>query len=261
MITSYSRNGIIYNPTTKEPPVNGFFFKIKDKENKTRGYLLGTVHYGDYYVQQLNAKIHKAFDKSSLYAKEVGSKAGLEKFSERLKALTQDEISNYQIWQLVRERAFCFLDKMIDKGVEHLLDVKAANNKKPIVDIDDVDLNVKLIRYMASKNDINFDKMMQKDKEELEKFDNKAKAMAKHFEELMQAWKKGDDACFHRPELANYELNAERNIYMAGKINQFLTCSQKRCFFTFGAAHLFTDIGVLELLKQKGWMLKRVNAF
>lgn len=53
----------------KEP--TGPFWKIKDKENKTVGYLLGSIHITPNYLHDLNSRIRKCFEKSKTLAVEI----------------------------------------------------------------------------------------------------------------------------------------------------------------------------------------------
>ncbi len=60
----------INGPLLQEP--KGFFWKIK-KEEKTVGYLLGTIHKAPVYVLNLNSRIRKCFHKSSRLAVELNT--------------------------------------------------------------------------------------------------------------------------------------------------------------------------------------------
>lgn len=87
-------------------------------------------------------------------------------------------------------------------------------------------------------------------------------------ENIFEAWEKGDEnALIDKITVKNYSdtlevafhklLNENRNFKMVDKISQYL--SDKECYFVIvGSAHLFGEKGIINLLKTKGYRLKKI---
>lgn len=87
-------------------------------------------------------------------------------------------------------------------------------------------------------------------------------------EDLFQAWLVGDEKTIEKEiapkessneyEVAYAEiLNDKRNVKMAKKISEYL--STRECYFVVvGAAHLFGEKGIINLLREKGYKVSKI---
>lgn len=94
------------------------------------------------------------------------------------------------------------------------------------------------------------------------------KTKNEEIEELFYAWLQGDttkiiDQITPKNDATELEkeflelLNDERNVKMVSKIEEFI--SKGDCYFVVvGSAHLFGEKGILNLLKEKGYLVKKL---
>jgi uncharacterized protein YbaP (TraB family) len=94
------------------------------------------------------------------------------------------------------------------------------------------------------------------------------KTKNEEIEELFYAWLQGDttkiiDQITPKNDATELEkeflelLNDERNVKMVSKIEEFI--SKGDCYFVVvGSAHLFGKKGILNLLKEKGYLVKKL---
>ncbi len=139
----------------------------------------------------------------------------------------------------------------IDK---HFFD-QARTDKKEILSLESIEYQVSLLEGMSSGNQ---EAALLETIQELDLF-------KKEFEEIVKAWSNGeskklDELLFESfkdyPELLN-QLIVQRNKNWVPKIEEFLN-HKGNVLVVVGAAHLIGNRGVIEMLRQKGYVVEQL---
>ena len=139
----------------------------------------------------------------------------------------------------------------IDK---HFFD-KAKVDKKEILSLESIEYQVSLLEGMSSGNQ---EAALLETIQELDLF-------KKEFEDIIKAWSRGEtkkldelllESFKDYPELLN-QLIVQRNKNWAPKIEEFLN-HKGNVLVVVGAAHLIGNKGVIELLRQKGYVVEQL---
>jgi len=139
----------------------------------------------------------------------------------------------------------------IDK---HFFD-KAKTDKKEILSLESIEYQVNLLEGMSSGNQ---EAALLETIQELDLF-------KKEFEEIVKAWSNGEikkldelllESFKDYPELLN-QLIVQRNKNWVPKIEEFLN-HKGNVLVVVGAAHLIGNKGVIELLRQKGYVVEQL---
>ena len=139
----------------------------------------------------------------------------------------------------------------IDK---HFFD-KANADKKEILSLESIEYQVNLLEGMSSGNQ---EAALLETIQELDLF-------KKEFEDIIKAWSSGEsmklnglllDSFKEYPELLN-QLIVQRNKNWVPKIEEFLN-QKGNVLVVVGAAHLIGNKGVIEMLRQKGYVVEQL---
>jgi len=257
----------------------------------TTVYLMGSIHVASKKMYPLNPKIEDAFKKSNILGVEVNVQKtdmvliaslvreyGFLKNGNKLEYLLDKETINIvkdlskeygllfnqvnlmQPWlvALTLDQAYSMKFKYrLKYGIDiHFLN-EAQKFKKDIVEMESLESQFSIfseLNYDIQKIFLNgvIDKIINKK--------NETKI-------LLNFWKKGDVKKLEYLILRDFKkykgswplyqaLIVERNIEMTKKIEKFLK-SKKKYFIVVGAGHLIGDNGVVRLLRDKGYKIKR----
>jgi len=273
----------------KEP--QGIFWKVK-KEEKTVGYLLGSIHSTPNYLLHLNSRINKCFKKASrldveidITREEIRNSLGeqiKEYLENRLKKLTPEQMENLTN-TLKKIYPDCSGDDFILKGISKLkssslflhksgidfeLIRQAKELEKPIGDLETLQQHMK--ESKSDKGDLLSEIIIQvlasrvedRDPEELlntiiQKISDEGKSVLEGF---YRAWDEGNLEEFdHSKTDSNEEkmIMTERNMNMAFKFIQNITSGEKP-FACVGAAHTAGPMNMRDFLQQFGYTTVRI---
>lgn len=263
-------------------------FLWKVQSNKAIIYILGSVHVGKKDMYPLKPIIEKAFNQSNILVVEVNIESI--SMSKKLKLLadfsysgddvlkkhlsqktykqakaklseygiTIELVKKYKPWLIASMIAVLELRKLgysENYGIDRYFIRKAKDNMK-IFDLETAEYQMSLFNDFSDEVQERFLFYTIQDLHTL-------KDMMNH---LMKSWTEGDVKRFESafiqsfdyPELLPvYEkLINERNINMTTKIEGFLK-TKKRYFVVVGAGHLIGKKGIIELLRQKGYLVEQ----
>lgn len=226
------------------------FYKIKDKKNKTRGYVYGTAHKifndPDFSIPQ---RIKHKLDKSSCLVLEAD-------IIDELKDIgTKDEIIE-KIKQINSTLQSMDLDLLVHaydakKTIRYLENIE---DQKQIIDAWKEEF-YKNITAKVFRLPMNEKYMTEEEKKFSKEYDEVC--------ELMDiAHKTTDEAIVDRvarrgcSEEFYVRFNNERNEKIADKGDSMLRAGDKP-FIAIGAGHTVSEAGVVNLLRKKGWTLEK----
>lgn len=221
----------------------GIFYKIKDENLKTRGYIYGTSHRiefdGDF---TLNQKVKRAFERSNKLIVECNS-------------LLAQQMS--RLGSNIKEQ-ICELKKN--------LDILHNNFAKELY----IDLNLLIDGYDANKEIIALE-TPEEQKSYLELMSNPKyrEISSEKYSEIgllnRIVHKTSNEEIVER--CAKFGLSKEgikfffdeRNVKMAEIIDNNILGRIDKQFIAVGAGHLVGVTGIVNLLKEKGWILEKVE--
>ena len=264
-----------------------FLWRVRSKT--TTVYLLGSLHFFKKEFYPLNKKIEEAFDQSRVLAVEanivekgnidlqkIGEKAfypesdGLEKHvsaeaydlvkKEAMKlGLPLDLLNRQRPWMLALTlEAIAIVKLGFDPryGIDvHFLS-KAAGRR--IVELEGLDYQINLLSALSDEEQESVLLMTLKG---LQRYPEEA-------DQLMQAWLSGDargmDSIVTKditgaPRMSSIydKLFSERNRNMVSKIEEFLNV-EGTYFVVVGAGHLAGQKGMIEILREKGYLIDQL---
>lgn len=221
------------NPQQK---MDGMFYKIKDNNLRTKGYILGTVHESTEPGRlKLNTKILKSFIKSSKVVVEVDS----------LKLLAfKDEKSCRDFVNGRMDLELLYAAYRIGKSIQELETIEEQVeflNKVASPEVIEK-------RTIAVRKSFNREELTQNEKESVAQLRLLEEAWIKGSEEeLVNARKKSPKA-----------VTDERDLPMSKKIDKLLQ-ENKKIFIAIGTSHLVSDQGVISHLRKKGWSIVKIS--
>jgi uncharacterized protein YbaP (TraB family) len=230
----------------------GIFYRIKDKDQVTKGYIYGTAHtIFDDPNFCLNNKVKRCFDKSTSLIVENDVLAG--KTFNRISTDIDKKIE--------------YLKKSGPQSIDLELLINAHEAKKNVMELETVEEQESLVKECSLEYGKNINSKLfklpineeQMTKEEL-KFYNE-------FEEIDKlkgiAHKTSDEELINRISRYGYSdefykrINDERNEPMVEKIDSYLQTKGKH-FIAVGSAHTVSEAGIVNLLRKKGWVLQKI---
>lgn len=241
---------------------NGVFYKVKDDNGNTRGYIYGTTHYNNDPNFKINEKVIKAFDKSESISLEANV-FELKKFVEfKAQYLSSEKANSF-------ENFFDYVSSSLINGVFMDIDlhIRAHKSQKKIVFLEETDLHEKICKKL--------EKIKEELKKKLEVLPNNESLMTEeqrlfkeeyleHLQLLATVHKTSNESSIKKvsrfgvPETLNSFFEDERNIKMTEKLNSLFKKNEKH-FCAIGAVHCISDeMGVIKLLREMGWTLKQV---
>lgn len=145
-------------------------------------------------------------------------------------------------------------------GIEHLLTEYSGNFRVPLGALESND--EARAQMVDEVRQVERTKLLACSQEEVEQFILES---INRLKEMVDAWRRGDSETIlglSHNELAGFEELSEqvlskRNVSMTDNIDHVLRTSEGPHFFAVGAAHLPGDDGIVELLKRKGWTLRK----
>lgn len=260
------------------------------KDNKEM-YLFGSIHATQDGAENLPDYVENAFDECDYLAMEIDIERVMNNFEESLnlmqrlmytdgttikdhiseetynaavKYLTESGLySSYydsfkpMMWISLLETANSGLNSA--KSMESIMTAKATEAGKEILEVESMDIQLNVFEKVSDKlADIMILSYTQLD--EAESAESEA--------ELYNSWKHGEVVGDTDEEIpdeykADYEIYrtamlTDRNAGMADKAEEYMN-DGKKVFFMVGAAHMYGNDGIVELLKDRGYTVERVS--
>lgn len=224
-------------------PLKGYFYKIKN-ENKTVGYLLGSIHIGNELMANLNPTIRKAILKSSIIAGEEDIRAmGKKKFKIKENLLDIKKRNDLFMSDVIATSKLSFdlgMEKCILKGIQERHDKKECVGLETDEEKED-SLNLGL---QVSKPNLSKTKSV--------------KQLLKNFTKVLD----GDTNFLYKVYRQEQKENqlffknlVERNKKMTERAVPYF--EKGRTLIVVGAGHLYGEEGMIHLLTTKGYKLNR----
>jgi|WetSurSiteA1Bulk_404760.scaffolds.fasta_scaffold02896_5 uncharacterized protein len=277
----FVRNAVAENQKT-------FLWKVQSKT--TTVYILGSIHFMKKEMYPLNKKIEDAFDKSQILAVEANvndiSKIDIQKLLETAFYTGNDTFENHvskETYELVKTEfeGIGFPILVINKqkpwilaltltslelaksgydpeyGIDmHFL--SEASGRKEIKELESIDYQINLLSGFSDRDQEAFLLYTLKDLNSLDT----------EVDQLIRTWKTGDAKgmesllikSLHEDQKLTsvYEkLLYERNRNMVSKIEGFLNTTGTH-FVIVGAGHLVGDKGIIEMLRNKGYLVDQI---
>lgn len=232
----------------QQAPIKGHFYKIKNDE-KTVGYLLGTMHRGYGLMDNLNPQINKALEKSRIVAGETILNKPLQDLTaEQEKVEIQYGKAAGGIMELAKAKAYwgtekCILRKIKDDPKEHV-GLETNEEREKFLKLVSKDINHETVKEWTKKEKLNpyytklvvygifLDYLLGKEFDENE--DNEERKIF--------------------PEECS--MMDERNYNMAVRAEGHM--KRARTFIAVGEDHLHGKKGIKSILISKGYSLVRV---
>lgn len=273
-------------------------WKVTSENSDATLYLMGSIHAAKPDTFPLRDEITNAFEESDYLAVEANTKEFEKDVSaqrefiqkcmysdgskiydhisqetyEKAKAFLKEENQYYEVYDLykpymwstyIENALISQSDIAFDQGVDTTLIEMAEEAGKEILEVESIDFQLDLLLGFSDEL---YDIMIS------ESIDSKDD-YAQEFNDLYDAWHSGnveeymeeeeelpEDITEEEEQLYeeyNKAMLTDRNIGMADKAEQYLA-EGKNVFFVVGAAHMVGDDGIVQLLKDRGYTVKRV---
>lgn len=257
-------------------------------------YLFGSIHATQDGAENLPDYVQKAFDECDYLAMELDTDSMMNDLGQALQ-LTQklmytdgttikDHISeetynaavkyltekglymsyydNFKpmMWISLLENAM-YNDAGIDitKSMESIMTSKAKKANKKILEVENIDIQLGVFDNISDElADVMILSYTQADPSEQAKANNKLYEQWKHGEAIEDT----DDEEIPDEYKEDYEkyskaMLTDRNKGMADKAEEYMN-DGKKVFFMVGAAHMYGDDGIIQLLKDRGYTVERL---
>ncbi len=261
-------------------------WKVSSKQNTV--YLLGSIHLMREEAYPLNKSIEDAYQDTQTLVLEIN----LDEASSSAALLLMRSKGLYPAGQTLRENVSAQSFELVKKKTEELgLDFQQISRLRPwLITITLAAVQLEQLGYDPTLGiDKHFFDLAKKDKKEVLNFEsieyqvnlleglssgNQEAALRetiqemdlfkKEFEEIIKAWSNGEikkleelllDSFKEYPELLD-QLLLQRNKNWAPKIEGFLN-RKGNVMVVVGAAHLVGNRGVIEMLRQKGYVVEQ----
>ena len=263
------------------------------KDNKEM-YLFGSIHATQDGAENLPDYVQKAFDECDYLAMELDTDSIMNNLEQALKftqklmytdgTTIKDHISketydaavkyltekglyisyydNFKpmMWISLLENAM-YNDAGIDitKSMESIMTSKAKKANKKILEVENIDIQLGVFDNISDElADVMILSYTQADPSEQAKANNKLYEQWKHGEAIEDT----DDEEIPDEYKEDYEkyskaMLTDRNKGMADKAEEYMN-DGKKVFFMVGAAHMYGDDGIVQLLKDRGYTVERV---
>ncbi len=237
----------------------GLFYKIKDQNNTTKGYLYGTVHtiHVDRSTVQtdptvrLHERVIKALHKSSALVTESTLLADKDNKPLKEHENMADEIISKMKKEIFllpsRDKELIVIAYENNKELKYLesIEVHIKNNE---LLINDLTTNIMKNYSSANKDDSLLDSAELEFKNNFKIFNTYSGIIHKCRDEAIIS----TTTSLISPHVKLMVIDG-RNANMAIKIDEFLLNSPTKFFIGIGVAHLINEEGVVNLLREKGW--------
>jgi len=266
-------------------------WRIQSQNKNNSVFLFGSIHVADASVYPLRPTVENAYKNSDILVVEVdetqadqvklneilmkrGFYPGTETIADHINQETMQMLQNFlnksgiPYVTIARMRPGLIaitltvarivqLGYSPELGIDRYFLNKARNNKKPVHQLETAEAQMELL--LSFSND---DLILKHTVISLDDMD----AM---FNEIINAWKSGDtgkieavmltEQLNENPEFESLfkRLFDDRNVMMAKKIEKMLHLT-KNYFVVVGAGHLVGDMGIVSLLKNKGYKVKQL---
>jgi len=265
-----------------------FLWKIQSQTNKV--YVLGSLHLAKKEVYPLNQKIENAFDQSDFLVVEANvndiKKIDIQKIMESAFYPANDTLEKHVSletfegvkketgglgipFELINKQKPWFLAmtlvslESIKLGLDPNLGIdkyflSKVEEKKKILELESLDYQISLLSGFSDKDQELFLIYTLKDLD----------IMEQEVSQLVQAWISGDtksmESILTRSVSEDKRLSTifeklifERNRRMVSKIEDFLR-TKETYFVIVGAGHLLGSQGIVEILKEKGYLVEQL---
>lgn len=265
-----------------------FFWEVLDTSSTNTTYLLGSIHFGNENIFPLTESINQAFEKSDAIAIEFnpenvepisllqrGLSIGKKTLKQRLSDTTYNLIAsklkqfgindaifnNFKPWfaaLLVSNIYYVNTGLSAQHGIELHFIEKAKEKNKLIEELESLEEQIEV-----------FDGIPEIYDEQLVRFILNETIIEEDMDKFIDNYIKGDDEALEKylftDELINDDfqnilksrLVINRNISMANKIEEFHK-SGRIHFVIAGAAHFVGRDGIIEILKKRNYIVKRI---
>jgi uncharacterized protein len=265
-----------------------FLWKVQFKT--TTVYILGSIHFMKKEMYPLNKKIEDAFHKSQILAVEANvidvSKIDIQKLLETAFYTGNDTLESHvskETYEIVKKEfegtglplliinkqkpwilALTLTSLELAKSgydPEYGIDLhflSEASGKKEIKELESIDYQINLL---SGFNDRDQEAFLLYTLKDLNSLDTEV-------DQLIRAWKNGDakgmESLLVKSINEDQKLTAvyekilyERNRNMVSKIEGFLKTAETH-FVIVGAGHLVGDKGIIEMLRNKGYLVEQI---
>lgn len=264
----------------------GFIWKVENGESTV--YLLGSIHVANEGMYPLHSSIEKAFAASDYLAVEIDltqvkdvqmqkllTEMGTyqdgttlkdhiapETYTKLYKILEENGVQKgaldmFEPWVIsstVDQLSSVTSNYDAAKGIDQYFMGKATELKKPILELESIDLQLNML-----------DQFSPKLQEELLLSSIEAYYEPTAISSLDSMWVEGNDATLLNitnqmafNEEYNKAMLVDRNVGMANLINKYLKDTDKSTYFVVvGAAHMLGEHGIVKLLEEKGYTVTR----
>jgi len=265
-----------------------FLWRIQSKTNTV--YVLGSLHLSKKEIYPLNQKIESAFDQSNVLVVEANvndiKKVDIQKLMESAFYPPHDTLEKHvspetHEWvrketsglgipiELINKQKPWFLSmtlvalETLKLGLDPNLGIdkyflSKAEGKKKILELESLDYQINLLSNLSDKDQELFLVYTLRD----------LKIMEQEVNKLIQAWSSGDtkgmESILTRSVSEDKRLSSifekliyERNRKMVLKIEDFLR-AKETYFVIVGAGHLVGDQGIIEILREKGYIVEQL---
>ena len=282
-VLGYIFGAFLANSAFAQTTENSLLWKISGKHLKQPSYLFGTIHIACNNGELLSSSVQNALEATERVVLEIdmddpnmmqtmqklSMNEGMKNFSTEMneedKALVDAfYMEKYKVGlaQLGIMKPFVLLSMMYPSyldcekqtAVEMLLIQAATKDKKEVLGLESVEYQIGVFDQIPVEEQI---EMLVTSVKEFDKY----KA---DFAKLTETYKAQDIVALFEsfkqyPEYAKYEdiFLTNRNKNWIAKIESFM--EEKPSFFGVGAAHLASENGVINLLREAGYTLTPVN--
>ncbi|RXZ83111.1 polysaccharide biosynthesis protein GumN [Paenibacillaceae bacterium] len=281
------------NLTTKQQSERGrgFLWKIENKGNTV--YLLGTMHLADESMYPLRPEIENAFKAADYLGVEVDLMKDIPEETKKLigdlsvykdgttlkdhiSEETYQKVTAFLKAQGLPENSFdifktWFVEKQIlaikssqgeqkpDMGIDRYLMEKAYKAKKPVISLENIDLQFKAMNNFSDS--LNERLLLQT----LEPGSPNPPTPDVSVDFLAKMWSEGDyNALAEASKFIGFDAEwvkaqmDDRNVPMVEKIKGYLNSDKKETYFIgVGSLHLLGDMGMVTLLEKEGFKLEK----
>lgn len=269
----------------------GLAWELSSRDGYQKAYLMGAVHLANGSFYPLNSAVLEGFEESEVLMVELDDsgveaatqQALIEKYAYYPEGVSyKDHFSPELVDQVdvmfaslgIADASEIFsrykpgllgvtlaaiqaqaLGYSVEYGIDSYF-LEKARYRKRIEELESFEFQIKLIAELPSDEQSFSDALLN-----MADFESEWRG-------LERAWKEGDADLMYElaigegmrdfPSLENYYevLFFKRNVKMAEQLEQ--CSSEKVCFMVVGAGHLVGPLGVVDLLQQKGYLLKQL---
>ena len=270
-------------------------WEVKNEEGNVL-YMMGTIHMGDASIMQMPDYFEGAFAACDALALECDTSQAdislnsVTQFMYTDRSTIRDHVSqeDYQKVQTMLQSAgqyspvydyikpFMWMSLLevaagsesglsADYAVDTMLQKRAYNEGKSVLEIEGNEFQISLITNMDDKlQEVLFHEAAQTENY----YDELKESIKQNYEQ----WKKGEEPLTASDEEVslteeeqklfdeyNRIMLTDRNKTMADKAEQYIKSGQTT-FFSFGSAHFYGDEGLINLMTNRGYTLRRLTS-